>query len=406
MRILIYLIGIFSLNAIVASAQVNSEERFAKVDDYVSQVNKEFIFHPQALAQRLSENQNNDYDKVRAFYVWIARNIDYDLLAYIHNLESSQSVTEITRSGKALCTGFSLLFLYFCEQAGIEALIVEGYAKGYGYKNGQKFDETNHAWNAVNIYGTWHLLDATWATGDPTKISKHQKQIDLNTYFLMPPEQFIKTHLPEDPTWQLLANKISLSEFESDESQNTGEKKYDTYDPEDYRNLNEYDRDLLIYKRALEFNQRNDRLYTSLAFAYLYKGISLTDELWKLHYNELLDQTDQLEKEFAAYLDSAWITINEPKHLYARKSKRIVNDEINYQKGVFNYELGVELYSKSKFGNTAEMPPFKVINNYFENAAQYFNKVDKASIYYKDANEYLALIREFRQRFPAETPGD
>jgi hypothetical protein len=51
-------------------------KRFERVDQHVAQVSKQLIFHPQLLVEKLTEGQTNDYDKVRAFYVWIARNVE------------------------------------------------------------------------------------------------------------------------------------------------------------------------------------------------------------------------------------------------------------------------------------------------------------------------------------------
>ena len=172
MRFLINVLFLILMSPVLSFGQIDQYElRFEHVDHHVSQVDKKFIFHPQLLSQNLSEGLTNDYDKVRAFYVWIARNIDYDLLAYVNKTRSGQSINQVMRSGKALCSGFSLLFNYFCQEAGIESVIIEGYAKGHGYRKNQQFEEVNHAWNAVKIYERWYLLDATWAIGNPTNIN-------------------------------------------------------------------------------------------------------------------------------------------------------------------------------------------------------------------------------------------
>ena len=164
-----------------ASAQEkNNEGRFTHIDAHVSKINKQLVFHPELLAQKLTENLSNDYDRVRAIYVWIASNIKYDLYAYLHNRESGQSVNEVLRSGKALCTGYSILFKFLCAQNNIESIIIDGYAKGYGYKKGQQILKPNHAWNAVNIYGRWYLLDATWAVSTVIDLAKHKKVIDVD----------------------------------------------------------------------------------------------------------------------------------------------------------------------------------------------------------------------------------
>lgn len=376
----------------------SQDTRWEEVDKHVSNVNKQAVFHPQLLANLLIDDLSNDYDKVRAFYVWIATNIEYDLLAFIHGRRNEQGINEVLRSGKALCTGFSLLFDYFCDQAGIPCEIIEGYTKGYGYRKNQKFKRTNHAWNAVNIYGKWYLLDVTWATGDPRYLSKHQKNIDLDTYFFADSEMFIETHLPEDPSWQLLDDKISIHEFETGEKTEDRSYAINAFSPNDYNELDEYDRDLLRYNRATQFNPRNIELAERLSFAYLYKGISITDRLWKMDYQQLMDTIASLESNFYAYMDSARMTIEVLNGPSISSVKQIVHDEINYQKGIINYEIGTELFSKAMQKDISVSKIGCKADNYFKQAESYFKNVPVSSIYHKDAEEYLLIIKEFRQR--------
>ena len=190
------LICLLMLSAISVSFGQSSEmdERFRKADAQISKVSKQAIFHPELIVKALTEDLDNDFDKARALFGWAAINIDYDLYAFQNDIQDGQSVNQVLRSGKALCSGYSLLYTYFADLAGLEAVVVEGYAKGFGYEEGQEFEETNHAWNAIKIDGSWYLLDVTWAAGDPTALARHQKKVDLNTFFLSDPKEFSKTH--------------------------------------------------------------------------------------------------------------------------------------------------------------------------------------------------------------------
>ena len=384
------------------------ESRFEKVDAHVNEVSRGMIYHPQLLVKKLTENLTNDYDKVRAFYVWIARNIDYDFMAENLNRSDNQNVSDVLRSGKALCKGYSILFKYFCEQAGIETEILEGYAKGFDYKKGQRFNYSNHAWNAVFIHGSWYLLDVTWAVGNPIYVSRSQRKVDLETYFLASPEKFIKTHLPEDPTWQLMENKLSLTDFEKSpgDAPSTISKHIKAYYPQNYEGMNAYDKDILKYKRSLHFNPRNSFLVESLCFAYLYRGISMTDELWKLDFQHLSDTADMLSTAFYSTLDSAWNVIERSKNIGLFKARRVIKVEMNYQKGVFNYELGVELYKKAMNMKMPVTQANEIIEDYFEEARGHFENVPTTCIYLKDAGDYLSYIEDFRRHKMAEKPAD
>lgn len=381
---------------------ISNDDRFEKVDQQVTEVSKQLIFHPQLLAEKLTENQTNDYDKVRAFYVWIAKNVEYDLLSFYLERNNHQSVNDVLGSGKALCSGFSLLFKFFCDQANIKSKIVDGYAKGLGYTKNQEFIEANHSWNAVFIHGSWYLLDVTWATGDPSYISKHEKKIDLNTYFLMPPEKVIETHLPEDPTWQLMENKWSLAEFEVGISPPKATNRYfNQYDPNDYVKLDIYEQDILSIKRASLFNPRNIRLKQWLVFAYIYKGIAITDTIVNVDFMQLDSTRNFMERRFYTYMDSARIVMDQIDNTKIPYLKEKIRDEINYQKGVFNYELGSELYMKSEHENVPKTQITAMTKKYFEEAEHHFSTVPATSIYDKDSEKYLSFIEDFR-RFKAE----
>ena len=75
-----------------------------------------------------------------------------------------------------------------------------------------------------------------------------------------------------------------------------------------------------------------------------------------------------------------------------------MEDEINYQKGVFNYELGAELYRKSQLEKKELMPMVKNTTRYFNIADDHFKKVPTTSIYFNDAKKYLQFISDFNNR--------
>jgi len=50
-----------------------------------------------------------------------------------------------------VCEGFSNLYYVIGAEMGLEIKKVSGYAKAYGYSQGDKFKEENHAWNLIKI---------------------------------------------------------------------------------------------------------------------------------------------------------------------------------------------------------------------------------------------------------------
>jgi|GEM_PF-1331295 len=180
-----------------------------------------------SLSKLLTKNFSSDSEKVRSVFVWVAENIAYDVALYTdrvkfanvlqHHKDQSQSVAEVFKHRKAVCEGYANLVKALCMHSGIRCKTVEGI--GRPKKNAAEL----HGWNAVWINGNWNLLDVTWAAGAiDTRTKKFQKSFD-DTYFLMPPEEFIKTHYPFDPMWQLIFNPVSKKEF--DEGKYAADKK-------------------------------------------------------------------------------------------------------------------------------------------------------------------------------------
>ncbi|MBK8192659.1 MAG: hypothetical protein IPK76_05510 [Lewinellaceae bacterium] len=90
--------------------------------------------------------------------MWLAENIEYDDESYNSGSDGDNSAEGVLSNKKAVCEGFSNLFLALGERMGLEIEKVVGYAKGYGYSPGMKFKETDHAWNIIKINENWRIL--------------------------------------------------------------------------------------------------------------------------------------------------------------------------------------------------------------------------------------------------------
>ncbi|MGV8175387.1 MAG: transglutaminase domain-containing protein [Methanothrix sp.] len=167
----------------------------------------------QSLAAYLIEPAKNDREKARAIFRWICENIDYDLESYFTGRIGSTNSTDVLRSRSSVCSGYSDLFSSLAGEAGLEAVKIVGYGKGYSYSPGENFTGPyNHAWNAVKINGSWYLVDATWGAGYLGS-GGYVRWFD-DHYFLTPPSQFIFDHLPDDERWQILDRPVSKEEYE------------------------------------------------------------------------------------------------------------------------------------------------------------------------------------------------
>ena len=190
-------------------------DNFYEIDNKVESIP---VATTETLAKQLAALGNTEREKVRAIFRWITQNIDYYIrpiarskrtptLFYEEPDDSSAALPPLNErvsrkvlyKGVALCEGYSRLFKTLCDHAGIRSEIIYGYAR----TNTSRRFGVNHAWNAVYIDSTWHLLDVTWASGVVSFANEYIRQYN-DFYFLTPPEQFIRDHYPEDPQWTLL----------------------------------------------------------------------------------------------------------------------------------------------------------------------------------------------------------
>ena len=219
--ILYFLIFTFALTLHAQRTDFN-EISFEKADKIAQRYKGEDLYSLPILTLRLTAQLETDVERFRAIYSWVCRNIkgDYNLTSEnehkrrkfknspealaLWNEQCKRQVFKRLREDKeTLCTGYAFLVKDLANLAGIECEIVHG----YGRMNGAKFADTamaNHSWNAVKLNGKWYLCDATWSSGI----------IDMNTYlfefdfddsfFLMHPQEFAKSHQPTEQQWTLL----------------------------------------------------------------------------------------------------------------------------------------------------------------------------------------------------------
>lgn len=163
----------------------------------------------QGIASYVKQHYATPEDKVRAIYVWLARNIQYDMKNRLEGIRYSHIDEVIERTlttRKALCFGYAETFRAIAAQTGIEVRVVSGYTRQHGV-----IDELPHSWCAIWIGGQWVLADPTWGAGYVTAGRYHSH---LNYQWLMlAPDKMIASHMPFDPVWQFSFHPITNSEF-------------------------------------------------------------------------------------------------------------------------------------------------------------------------------------------------
>ena len=148
-------------------------------------------------------------EKTRAIFVWIANNIQYDVVnmfALNFYEDPAEKIDKPLKTRKGICENFASLFTAICNQAGIRSLVVEGYTKQRGFVG-----YIPHAWSAAVVDGKWYLFDPTWGSGyvDNGKFVREMNE----SYFKATPESFIATHMPFDYLWEFLYYPVTTEEF-------------------------------------------------------------------------------------------------------------------------------------------------------------------------------------------------
>lgn len=157
----------------------------------------------------IRKNFSEDSLRLRASFIWITDNIDYDVKSYLNEDPKATRLEYVIKVKKAVCGGYATLLKYFCDAFKIENEIVDGYARTgkKGIYISQQRLKSNHAWNAVKINNTWRLMDPTWAAG--TVDESHEKNQKYyrgfnEFYYFMPPQRAILNHLPRQAKFQFL----------------------------------------------------------------------------------------------------------------------------------------------------------------------------------------------------------
>lgn len=152
-----------------------------------------------SVARDIVERYSTQAARIRAAYLWVTNNIRYDKdSSFILNSGPNEraKIDEAMRRRRGVCENFAAIFAEICQRAGLKVFVVTGYTRS------QRGVETGgHAWCAGMVGGDWYFFDPTWDAGGN------------QTFFMIPPETFIQTHMPFDPIWQLLEFPVSNADF-------------------------------------------------------------------------------------------------------------------------------------------------------------------------------------------------
>ncbi len=294
------------------------------------------------LTNYLTEGYESESDKVRAISVWIGNNIALDIDAVLEQKEEDVLPSEIILRKLAGPGHHAHLFLAMCQEAKLKCYKVRGYVKGLSYEEGDPFYNSNHVWNTVRIDSSWYMVDMAWGSGTIERIENAERiatneKYDTNNnelewkqefkelYFLAHPQDWIMTHLPADPMWQMRYHPMPLDSFErsnqaalaflASNPQDTT-LRYD-YALEKYNKAHTFYKPVQTAESAVKYNPRNHKIiaYGSATYAFHLtdgrtRNVSVCKKA-KKHYTSALENGQAYKSDITA--------------MYAYGKKKLVN---------------------------------------------------------------------------------
>lgn len=124
------------------------------------------------------------YEKIIYIHDWLVDNNNYDTTLQKNNIHNIYGALV---SGEAVCEGYAKAFQYVINRIGLNCITVVG----EGLKEGN--DTEAHAWNYIQLNGSWYGVDVTW--DDPIVVGGKQTKAMKRKHFLRGKQNFEERHL-------------------------------------------------------------------------------------------------------------------------------------------------------------------------------------------------------------------
>jgi len=288
----------------------------------------------EAITLQIVDRNQSKHEQVESIYNWLTENIKYDIKLAEKPSKKKNTPEQTLKSKKAVCYGYSELFVEMCKAIDVKAFTVNGYAKGLGYMKGEDFYKSIHSWNVVLIDTNLVIVDATWGSGfvshDWSTINKIKKLVFNrqylktkykftpypNRYFFAPePSKLIETHFPIDSKWQLLDYPVSYFKFVNDSNLTP---EYLNYRKE----INDIKNAALDYQEFVDANNSpkyNALNHTDKSFANYNRALAF----YYLSKAPSVEVNNEIQKVSDALFDTASVCANIQKDLLKNKGRAI-----------------------------------------------------------------------------------
>ena len=103
--------------------------------------------------------RGDDWETTEWIFRYLADHVDYgDRETYYR--DRGNHLYDTLLDHEALCSGYADAMYYLCSLCGVECLEIQGLSNGAAGAGSEEAD--GHAWNCVNVYGTWYVCDPTF----------------------------------------------------------------------------------------------------------------------------------------------------------------------------------------------------------------------------------------------------
>ena len=200
---------LISLSPLYAQKQAAKPQPYAQTDAVALRLPDSLSGTVDKIAGYINAHFTTPTEKTRAIFIWIADNIEYDVVnMFALNFydDPAEVIARPLRTRKGICVNYASLFTALCNQVGVRSQVVDGYTKQRGFVG-----FIPHAWSAAVVDGSWYLFDPTWGSGY-VENNVFVRKIN-EAYFKATPETFIATHMPFDPLWEFLYYPVTTEDF-------------------------------------------------------------------------------------------------------------------------------------------------------------------------------------------------
>ena len=162
------------------------------------------------MAKNKEDFSLNEAETAYLVYAWLGQSIALD--CRVENT-GYQFPNTVYKDGKGNYDGFAALFFTLASNLNIEVVPIKGKQKVItDTDSNEAYIVVENAWESILIDGSYYLVDSAEGAG---YCSNGFVKSNTDFYFGTKPEFFIRTHFPDEDSWQLLEKKITLNKFNS-----------------------------------------------------------------------------------------------------------------------------------------------------------------------------------------------